>query len=156
MSRKKWFSYWYVLVFIKKFYKVRYLYRKIMTFFREVVINFNPGIETQTWLQLLPKKNGFHLFFAINKQKNIHTTLPHTHIAFIVPRPKGIRSHYTRDDRCFNFTAFTQREMSCHHQWYLCLLHWMIQSLIHLIYPRFVDSHPDFHRTQHQSHKLLR
>ena len=43
--------------------------------------------------------------------------------------------------------TFTKRSISCHHQWYLCLLHWKIQSSIHLSCPRFVNSHPDLHRT---------
>ena len=50
----------------------------------------------------------------------------------------------------------TQREMSCHHWCYLCLLPLMIQSSIHLSRPWFVNSHPYLHRTQLQSHKLLR
>ena len=41
----------------------------------------------------------------------------------------------------------TQRAMSCYHQWYLCFLHGMIQSLIQLSCPRFVNSHPALHRT---------
>ena len=45
--------------------------------------------------------------------------------------------------------------MSCHHQWYLCLLHWMINSLIQLSYPRFVNSHLALHITQHMSCKIL-
>ena len=49
----------------------------------------------------------------------------------------------------------TQIEMSCHNWWYLCLLHWMIQSLIHLRCTRFVNSIPTLHRTQHQSRKLI-
>ena len=32
----------------------------------------------------------------------MHTTPTQTHIAFIVPRPKGISSHHTRDNWCFN------------------------------------------------------
>ena len=43
--------------------------------------------------------------------------------------------------------TFTQRETSCHHWWYLCLLHWIIQSSIHLSCPRFVNSNTDLHRT---------
>ena len=38
------------------------------------------------------KKIGSHLLLDINKQNNRHTTPPQTHIAFIVPRPKGIGS----------------------------------------------------------------
>ena len=44
-------------------------------------------------------------------------------------------------------SKFTQREMSCHHQWYLFLLHWIIYSSIHLSCPQLVNSHPDIHRT---------
>ena len=53
---------------------------------------------------------------AIDKQNNSHTTPPQTHIAFIMPRPKGIGSRHKsgtgnnqgrqrttpRDNRCFN------------------------------------------------------
>ena len=47
--------------------------------------------------------------------------------------------------------TITQRAMSCHHRWYLCFLHWMIQSLIQLSCPRFVNSHPALHITQRMS-----
>ena len=40
----------------------------------------------------------------------------------------------------------TQRAISSHHQWYLCLLYWNIQSVIHLSFPRFVNIHPALHR----------
>ena len=49
----------------------------------------------------------------------------------------------------------TQRAMIFHHRWYLCLLHVMIQSLIQLSCPRFVNSHPDLHIIQRMSCKLL-
>ena len=49
----------------------------------------------------------------------------------------------------------TQRVMSCHHRWYLCFFHVIIQSLIQLSCPRFVNSHPDLHITQLMSCKLL-
>ena len=52
-------------------------------------------------------------------------------------------------------TTVTQREMSCHHRWYLWFLHGMIQSLIQLICPRFVNSNPALHITQLMSCKLL-
>ena len=45
------------------------------------------------------KKIGSHLLLAINKQNNMHKTPPQTHIAFIIPRPKGIGSRRTRDNR---------------------------------------------------------
>ena len=49
----------------------------------------------------------------------------------------------------------TQRAMSFHHQWYLCFLHGMIQSLIQLSCPRIFNSHLDLHITQRISCKLL-
>ena len=52
--------------------------------------------------------------------------------------------------------AVTKREMICYHWWYLCLIHWMIQSVICLSWPRFVNSHPALHRTQLQSRKLIK
>ena len=57
--------------------------------------------------------------------------------------------------RAFIARTVTQISISCHHRWYLCLLHWMIQSLIHLICPRFINSNPALHRTQRMSCKLL-
>ena len=51
-------------------------------------------------------------------------------------------------------STVTHRAMSCHQRWYLCLLHWTIQSLIKFICTRFVNSNPDLHRTQHHSCKL--
>ena len=117
MSSRKWFSYWYVLIFNNFDFKVRYMYRKIISFFREVifrayfwlywnkrlVINFIPGTETQTWLQLSRKNFGYYLLLDISKQNNMHTTPPQTHIAFIMAHPKGIGICYTCDNRCFNF-----------------------------------------------------
>ena len=41
----------------------------------------------------------------------------------------------------------TQRATSCNQRWYLWLFHWIIQSWIHLICPRFFNIHPDLHRT---------
>ena len=38
----------------------------------------------------------------IKEQNYMHTTPQQTHIAFIMPRPKGIVSLHTRDNRCFN------------------------------------------------------
>ena len=51
--------------------------------------------------------------------------------------------------------AVNQREMSCHHRWYLCPPDWMIQSLIHTSYLRFFNSHPYLHITKLMSCKLL-
>ena len=97
----------------------------------------------------------------MNKQNNRHTTPPQTHIAFIVPRPKGIGSRHKsgtgknqgRQRTTLVITgaltvgALAQRATSCNHRWYLFLLHWIIQSSIHLSCPRFINSHPDLHRT---------
>ena len=44
-------------------------------------------------------------------------------------------------------TTFTQKVTSCNYRWYLFLLHWIIQSSIHTICPRFVNIHPALHRT---------
>ena len=41
---------------------------------------------------VVAQKIGSHLLSDINKQNNRHTTPPKTHIAFIMPRPKGIGS----------------------------------------------------------------
>ena len=38
----------------------------------------------------------------INKNNNMHTKPTQTHIAFIMPRPKGIDSRHSRDNRWFN------------------------------------------------------
>ena len=51
--------------------------------------------------------------------------------------------------------TLTQRAMICHHQWYLCFFRGMIQSIIYLSCPRFINSHPALHITQHMSCKLL-
>ena len=50
----------------------------------------------------------------------------------------------------------TQRAISWHHRWYLCLLHCMIRSSIQLSCPRFVKIHPDLHITQCMSCRLLK
>ena len=44
-------------------------------------------------------------------------------------------------------TTFTQRATRCHYRLYLFLFHWIIWSSIHLICPRFVNSHPCLHLT---------
>ena len=44
-------------------------------------------------------------------------------------------------------TNVTQRKTICHYRWYMFLFHWIIQSSIHLICPRFVNSHPGLHIT---------
>ena len=69
---------------------------------KKLAINFIPGTETQTWIQMSRKKVGSQILLAINKQNNMHTTPPHTHIALIIPRPKGIGSRHTCDNRWFN------------------------------------------------------
>ena len=44
-------------------------------------------------------------------------------------------------------TTVTQRGMSFLYRWYMFLLHWIIQSSIHISCPRFVNSHTALHRT---------
>ena len=44
-------------------------------------------------------------------------------------------------------TTVTQRATSYHYRWCMFLLHWIIQSSIHLSCPRFFNSHPDLQRT---------
>ena len=65
---------------------------------------------------MLHQKVVSHLFLAINKKNNRHTTPPQNHIAFVMPRPKGIVSLHKsgtgknqsrqrttpHDNRCFN------------------------------------------------------
>ena len=51
--------------------------------------------------------------------------------------------------------TFTKIEMSCHHRWYMWLLHWIIQSLIQLSCTWFVNSHPALHIKQCMICKLL-
>ena len=46
-----------------------------------------------------------------------------------------------------NSTTVTQRATRRHYRWYMFLLHWIIQSSIHLSCPRFVNSHPGLHIT---------
>ena len=65
-------------------------------------------------------------------------------------------SSSSNNNPCDNISMIvTQIEMSWHHWWYLCLHHWMIQSLIHLSCTRFVKIHPALQRTQITSRKLL-
>ena len=47
-------------------------------------------------------KIGSHLLLDIIKQNNRHTIPPQTHISFVMPRPKGVGSRHTCDNRCFN------------------------------------------------------
>ena len=65
---------------------------------------------------VVAQKNWLSTFLVNNKQNNRHTTPPQTHIAFIMPRSKGIGSCHksetgnnqgrqrmtARDNRCFN------------------------------------------------------
>ena len=67
-------------------------------------------------MQLSLQKVGSHLFKAIDKQNNRHTTPPQNHISFVIPRPKDIGSRHKsgtgnnqgtqritpRDNRVFN------------------------------------------------------
>ena len=43
--------------------------------------------------------------------------------------------------------TITQRASRCNYQWYIFLFHWIIWSSIHLICPRFVNSHTGLHIT---------
>ena len=45
--------------------------------------------------------------------------------------------------------------MVCHHRWYLCLLHLIIQTSIHLSCPWLFNIHPALHRTQLHSFKVI-
>ena len=115
-------------------------------------------------------KSFSHILLAINKKNNRHTTPKQTHISIIMPRQKGIvRCHKSVtwnnrgrqqktpcDNRCFNFKESHQIALSCNCWWYLWLIHWTIQSLISIIYPRFVNSNPALHRTQRQIRKLIK
>ena len=83
---------------------------------KNIILNFIPGTETQTQLQLLRQNICSQILLDINKQNNSHRTLPQTHIAFILPCPKGIGSRHRIgtgnnrgrkqttpcDNRCFN------------------------------------------------------
>ena len=44
--------------------------------------------------EVVASKIGSHFLMAINKKNNRHTTPPQAHIAFIMPRPKGIVSRH--------------------------------------------------------------
>ena len=96
------------------------------------------------------------------KKKNRHTISPQTHIVFIMARSKkGFgRCHKSGPgkirvggepilviNRALIATTVTQISKSCHHQCYLFIFHWIIQSSIHLSCPRFVNSHPVLHLT---------
>ena len=76
--------------------------------------------------------------------------------------PRLVNSHLDLHRTLFLITGdliartVTQIAMNCHHWWYLCLLHWMIKSLIHLSCPRFVNIHLALHITQRMSYKLLK
>ena len=83
-------------------------------------------------------------------KSSIHPSCPQ----FINRRPALHRTFLVITGALTEMTV-TQREMSCHHWWYLCLIYWMILSLIQLICSRSVNSHPDLQITQHMSYKLL-
>ena len=86
----------------------------------------------------------------------MHTTPPHTHIELIMPCQKVLTVNTLVITGALTTRTVTQRAMSCHHWWYLCILHLMIQTLIHLICHMLFNIHQDIHRTKLQSHKLLR
>ena len=84
---------------------------------QKIVLSFIPGTETKTRLKLSLQKLCSKILLATSKQNNRHTTPPQTHIALILPGPKGIGSRHksgtgnnrgrqqttTRDYQCFNF-----------------------------------------------------
>ena len=61
---------------------------------KSLVLNFNSGTKTQTRLHLLVQNVFSRILLSINKQNKRHTKPPQTHIAFIMPRPKGIGSRH--------------------------------------------------------------
>ena len=83
----------------------------------KLVINFIPGTETKLWLQLLRQNVGSCLLMAIKRQNNRHTTLPRTHIAFIMPHPKGIGS---RHKSWTGNNQGRQRNNPCDNWWFNC------------------------------------
>ena len=97
---------------------------------------------------VVAQKNCSRLLLDINKQNNMHTTPTQTDIAVLVVATLVITSALIA-------STVTQRAMSFHHWWYLCLLHLILQSLIHLSCPCFVNIHQYLHRTQCQRHKLI-
>ena len=123
---------------------------------QKLVINFIPGTETQTWLQLSHKKVGSHLFWPstnkITGTQHHHKLIFHSSCHF----QRALLDATKVEQRIISVgnkwllvitgalitRKVTQRAMICHHWWYMCLLHWIIQSSIHLSYHWFVNSHP--------------
>ena len=66
-----------------------------------------------------------------------------------------------QSSRSSHFTAVTtgaliarkanQREISCHHRWYLCLIHWIIQSVTQLSYANAVRKYVRTHKYQNSN-----
>ena len=59
-----------------------------------LVLNFFLVLKLKHDYSCCTKKLAPTVFLGINKQYNRHTTPPQTHIAFIVPRTKGIGSRH--------------------------------------------------------------
>ena len=81
---------------------------------------------------------------------SIHLSCP----KFVISHP-GLHLTVLMITNALISITLTQREMSCCHRWYLRSPHGMIHSLIQLICPRFVNSHPALHLTQGMSCKIL-
>ena len=108
MISRKWCSYWYALIFINFGFKVRYMYRKIMAFFREVIFQILIRIilrqkacnQFYSWywnskMTAVVEKKSWLSPFVCHQQKNKrHTTPPPTHNVFIMPLSKGIGSRH--------------------------------------------------------------
>ena len=108
---------------------------------------------------LVAPKVGSHLLISIKKQSTRQTTPQQTHIAFTMPRFKGIGSCHKsgtgnnqgRQEQplvitgALIATTVTEREMICHYRWYLFLLYWIIKLSLHLICSQFVNNHPALH-----------
>ena len=156
MSSRKWCSYWHVLVLINFGFKVRYMYRKKWHFQRGHVLDPNfDYIETKSSQSILFLEPRLKYDCSCRaKQLAITFFLPSTNKITCTEHHQQIILHSSCHlERllvvvtivitvAFISRTVTQRKMSCHHCWYLCLLHWVIQSVIHL-----VNSYPDHHRT---------
>ena len=92
----------------------------------------------------------------------IYVSFPLNNSVINIPRLSSFcqwSSRYSQntphDNRCFNSKDSNSKSNYFCHRWYLCLIHLIILSLIHLSYPLFVNSHLDLHITQRMSCKLL-
>ena len=112
-------------------------------------------------MQLSREKVGPHLFMAIHKQnkgtQHHHKLLLHSscHVKRVLVVATKVEQVTIRvgNEQLLVITGalisstVNQIATSCHHWWYLFLPHWIIQSTIHLSWPRLVNSHPYLHIT---------